>query len=51
MRHLVHSEWLRVCHVSSAESINLRSSMGPMGDMLHLLIGGKSQSGWIKWIR
>ena len=41
--HLVHFEWLTVCHVSGAESVNLSSSVGPMGDMWHLIIGGKSK--------
>ena len=27
--HLGHFEWLTVCHVSGAESINLSSSVGP----------------------
>ena len=51
MGHLAHFEWLTVCHMSGAESANLSSSVGPMGDMWHLLIRGKSNSGWIKWIR
>ena len=29
-RHLACFEWLTVCHVSSADSVNLSSSMGPM---------------------
>ena len=28
--HLAHFEWLTVCHVSSADSVNLSSSVGPM---------------------
>ena len=31
--------------MSGAESVNLSSSVGPMGDMWHLLIGGKSKVG------
>ena len=37
--HLAHFEWLTVCHVLGAESVNFSSSVGPMGDMWHLLIG------------
>ena len=36
--HLTHFEWLTVCHMSGAERVNLSSSVGPMGDMWHLLI-------------
>ena len=43
--HLAHFEWLTVCHVSGAESVNLSSSVGPMRDMWNLLIGGKSKVG------
>ena len=28
--HLAHFEWLIVCHMSSADSVNLSSSVGPM---------------------
>ena len=28
--HLAHFEWLTVCHVSSENSVNLSSSVGPM---------------------
>ena len=38
MGHLAHFEWLIVCHMSGAESVNLRLSVGPMGDIWHLLI-------------
>ena len=27
--HLAHFEWLTVCHLSSVESVNLSSSVGP----------------------
>ena len=37
--HLAHFEWLTLFHVSGAELVNLSSSVGPMGDMWHLLIG------------
>ena len=30
MGHLAHFEWLTVCHVSGADSVNLSSSVGPM---------------------
>ena len=30
MGHLAHFEWLIVCQVSGADSVNLRSSVGPM---------------------
>ena len=43
--HLAHFEWLTVCHMSSVESVNLSSIVGPMGDMWHLLIGWKSKVG------
>ena len=43
--HLVHFEWLTVCHMSSAELVIVSSSVGPMGDMWHLLIEGKSKVG------
>ena len=41
--HLAPFEWLTVCHVSGTESVNLSSSVGPIGDMWHLLIGEKSK--------
>ena len=28
--HLAHFEWPTVCHMSSADSVNLSSSVGPM---------------------
>ena len=28
--HLAHFEWLTVCHMSGADSVNLNSSVGPM---------------------
>ena len=43
--HLAYFEWLTVCHVSGAKSVNLISSVGPMGDMWHLLIGEKFKVG------
>ena len=36
MGHLASFEWLIVYHMLGAESVNLSSSMGPMGDMWHL---------------
>ena len=30
MGHLVHFEWLIVCHVSGAELVNMISSVGPI---------------------
>ena len=30
MGHLTYFEWLTVCHVLGADSVNLSSSVGPM---------------------
>ena len=44
--HLAHLEWLKVCHVSGADSVNLSLSVGPMWthDMMPLeekqIVGG-----------
>ena len=46
--HLAYFEWLTVCHVSGADSVNLSSSVGPMWthDMMPLeenqMVGGLS---------
>ena len=46
--HLTHFEWLTVCHMSGAELVKQGEPSGTHVDMWHLLIGGKSQSRWIR---
>ena len=43
--HLAHFEWLTVCHVSSVDSVNLSSSVGPMWTHGMMPLGRKFKVG------